>query len=52
MSTDLQHLTHSELIERLTAKELQVEKLQRSLSNKDRLIAQYQRMIFGQKRER
>lgn len=52
MPTDLQNLTHSELIARLTARELQVAKLQQSLSNKDRLIAQYQRMIFGQKRER
>jgi transposase len=52
MSTDLQHLTHSELISRLTARELQVEKLQQSLANKDRLIAQFQRMIFGQSRER
>ena len=52
MSTDLQNLPNSELIARLTAKELQVEKLQQSLANKDRLIAQFQRMIFGQKRER
>jgi len=52
MSTDLQNLTKSELITRLTAKELQVEKLQQSLANKDRLIAQFQRMIFGQTRER
>jgi len=52
MSKNLQTLTHSELIERLSAKELQVEKLLQSLSNKDRLIAQFQRMIFGQKRER
>jgi transposase len=52
MSTDLQTLTKSELIKRLTAEQLQVDKLQQSLSNKDRLIAQFQRMIFGQKRER
>ena len=59
MSTDLQNLTKSELITRLRAEQKtaqsrleQVEKLQQSLSNKDRLIAQFQRMIFGQKRER
>ncbi len=52
MSKDLHILTKSELVERLTARELQVAKLQQSLSNKDRLIAQFQRMIFGQKRER
>jgi len=52
MPTDLQHLTHSELITRLTAREVQIAKLQQSLSNKDRLIAQFKRVIFGQKRER
>lgn len=59
MSTDLQTLSKSELIARLTTEQKtaqsrleQVEKLQQSLSNKDRLIAQFQRMIFGQKRER
>ena len=59
MSIDLQNLTKSELITRLTAEQKtaqsrleQVEKLQQSLANKDRLIAQFQRMIFGQKRER
>jgi len=59
MSTDLQNLTKSELITRLRTEQKtaqsrleQVEKLQQSLSNKDRLIAQFQRMIFGQKRER
>jgi len=59
MSKDLQHLPKSELIARLHTEQKtaqsrleQVEKLQQSLANKDRLIAQYQRMIFGQKRER
>ena len=52
MNSALQNLSKSELIQRLTARELQVDKLLQSLSNKDRLIAQFQRMLFGQKRER
>jgi len=52
MSTDLHTLTKSELIERLSAEQLQVENLKHRLSKKDQIIAQLQRMIFGQKRER
>lgn len=59
MSTDLYTLTKSELITKLYAEQKtaqshleKVIKLQQSLANKDRLIAQFQRMIFGQKRER
>jgi len=52
MNSALQNLSKSELIERLTTRELQVEKLLQSLANKDRMIAQFQRMLFGQKRER
>ncbi len=59
MTSDLQNLTKSELIERLSAEQKmaqsrleQVTDLQKRLSNKDQIIAQLQRMIFGQKRER
>jgi len=52
MSKDLQSLTKSELIERLSAEQLQVENLKQHLSKKDQIIAQLQRMLFGQKRER
>jgi transposase len=56
MSTDLHSLTKSELIEQLTAvqntAQLQLQQLQEKLSKKDQIIAQLQRMLFGQKRER
>ena len=52
MSTNLYILTKSELIERLSTEQLQVAELQHRLSKKDQIIAQLQRMLFGQKRER
>src|SRR6056297_998051 len=59
MSTDLHILTKSELIERLSAEQSQVADLQKKLASKEQSerwlnqkIAQLQRMIFGQKRER
>jgi len=59
MPTDLQKLSKSELIECLVATQeivqshlLQVSELQQKLSKKDQIIAQLQRMLFGQKRER
>lgn len=52
MSTDLHTLPKSELIKRLSAEQLQVENLKQRLSKKDQIIAQLQRMLFGQKRER
>ena len=56
MDSALQNLTKSELIERLTDVEktaqLQVQQLKEKLSKKDRIIAQLQRLLFGQKRER
>src|SRR6056297_3795068 len=59
MSTDLHILTKSELIERLSAERSQVADLQKKLVSKEQTerwlnqkIAQLQRMIFGQKRER
>ena len=59
MRTDLHTLTKSELIERLSAEQLQVVDLQKKLATKEQTerwlnqkIAQLQRMLFGQKRER
>ena len=59
MSTDLHILPKSELIERLSAEQLQVADLQKKLAAKEQTerwlnqkIAQLQRMLFGQKRER
>lgn len=59
MLTDLQNLSKSELITMLLAEQetaqshtVQLRELQQKLSKKDQLIAQLQRMLFGQKRER
>jgi len=59
MSKNLHILPKSELIERLTAEQLQVADLQKKLASKEQTerwlnqkIAQLQRMLFGQKRER
>ena len=59
MLTDLQNLSKSELINLLLAEQetaqshaVQLRELQQKLSKKDQLIAQLQRMLFGQKRER
>jgi transposase len=59
MSTDLHTLPKSELIERLAAEQSQVADLQKKLASKEQTerwlnqkIAQLQRMIFGQRRER
>jgi len=59
MSTGLHILPKSELIERLAAEQKtaqsrleKVTELQQRLSKKDQIIAQLQRMLFGQTRER
>ncbi|HKK56884.1 transposase domain-containing protein, partial [Marinobacter sp.] len=59
MSTGLHILPKSELIERLAAEQKtaqsrleKVTELQQRLSKKDQIIAQLQRMLFGQSRER
>src|SRR5690625_5244513 len=52
MNRALEDLSKSDLISLLKEKEKSVSNLQHRLLKKDQIIAQFQRMLFGQKRER
>src|SRR5690625_4675625 len=52
MNRALEDLSKSDLISLLKEKEKSVSNLQQRLLKKDQIIAQFQRMLFGQKRER
>jgi len=52
MNSALENLSKSDLIHMLSAEQVQVADLKQRLSKKDQIIAQLQRMLFGQKRER
>jgi len=52
MNTALEHLSHSELIALVGDQQRRLADTEQSLAKKDHLIAQLQRALFGQKRER
>src|SRR5690625_5151809 len=52
MNRALEDLSKSDLISLLKEKEKSVSNLQQRVLKKDQIIAQFQRMLFGQKRER